>query len=498
MKTQTFFKANKAFCWATLIFTFINIAFFQVAAQNTYFDFGTIISYLPGNQSYGVDNYILPFSKNNGDVLCIYRDAFDYPMQYYNYATINSNFQSCSDPMPVFDNQRNGYPVGYMNENYVYIVSQYQTGGMDNLLFTKYITNEDTVAYIGEKSWFPTGAFSDNNLISLYEAPNKKLYLLNRWRYVGWSTPKEDLYISHSSDTMQTWSNWIEGGHINAEGVISSCSVVADSISNLYICLNTTWGGDNVVFYLFDPVQELFTNKINIAHGFGGAIYLNHNTGKLAICYISQGMPTVEYSHISNPAIWSQPVIIDPTLNNAIHGFGNTGNGGLFDKDNYLYLWTSLTEQYLFEWDGNTNWIKKGPIEKSLSENYYPSNKVLSDPFGKPIIFQCYENANSELFVHVKGYDGNTGIHENFSSNNQLFEIYPNPTTGRFTLELLTEQINEPATVKIYDRIGSMFMEKEILGRSKHEFDLYNQINGMYFVRVIQSGSSGIKKIIKD
>lgn len=422
----------------------LGILFFTLShkaiSQSNYFDFGPLVTYLSGSKCYGVGNVInpnysaiLPFSKDNNDILCFYRNAYSYPMQYYNYVTISYDLQNNSTPYPIFNNNYNGSPVGFMNNNFTYIVSVYQTPGKDKLLFSRYNNYLDTTEFIGEKSWFPTTAFSDHGLLNLIETPNNRIYLLNAWRYNVWSVHKSDLYISYSEDSMKTWSNWIYGGHILGEGEINWSSVVTDSLSNLYICMSTSWGGDHIIFYTFDPTQNTFPDKLVIDAGIGGSVYLNHNTGKLAICYINNSDNIIaRYSNISDPSIWSSPYVVDSLLSNAIHGIGNTGLGGLYENENNFYLWTSLNEQNLFEWDGDTSWINYGIVPKTLNENYFPSNKVISNSNGCAIVFQTYEDSNSDLYVHVKEQCKNNCLHNvNFFD----WDTAGDPTSGKWIIK---------------------------------------------------------------
>ncbi len=472
------------------IFLFIGISLVIIAlgykanAQTDYFDFGSIVTYLPGSQCYGAGDAILPFSMNNGDILCFYRNASDYPMQYYNYTIIYSNLQNNTSPYPVFNNDRNGFPIGYMNEIFTYIVSIYQTPWRDQLLFARYNNIDDYIEFIGEKSWYPTSAFSDHWLMGLIEAPNNKFYLVSAWRYVDWSIPLEDLYISYSSDLMNTWSDWIGGGHINDEGDIHSASVVCDQNSNLYVCMNTTWGGKKIVLYVFDPILETFSTKINIATGFGGTIYLNQNTGKLAICYIREDKLTVRYSNVSDPSVWSLPIIIDSSLTNAIQGIGNTAIGGLYDFQNMFYLWNSKDEQYLFDWDGNETWKNKGIIPKSLNENYDTLNKVLSDQSGNAVIFQSYINANSERFVHVKRYSDSTNtVAEMPKYSEGIIQNYPNPFSNNTTLEFSNPN-HSNYKLSVFNISGHKVFEKDDITTDKIEFEKGNLKPGVYFVEL--------------
>jgi len=385
------------------VFLLYLLSFTNGFSQTGYFDFGDLVTYLPGNQCYGVGNSINPMIKFNSDIICFYRNEYNYPINDYHYRNINKNLTAVTPVQSVFSNNRNGWVFPYMKNDYIYITAVYSSSGRDPMVFTKYNINTDSMEPIGQKSWWPTSAFSDNKPLAFAQAPNGKFYLPISWRYNGWNSPQEDIYMTISSDTMKTWTNWIGGGHIIGEGdIYGTSSMVCDLNSNLYLCLNTTWGDSNVVLYVFDSSTETFTTKMVIDIGYGSSIFINQNTGKLALIYIQDDKPVVKYSNIIDPNTWSSATIIDNTRTGAIDGFGNTSIGGVYDRQHSFYLWTSQTEQFVYKWDGNENWTNLGEVSKSLAENYDIGSKVLSDENGNPLFFQGYIDSSGARYVHVK------------------------------------------------------------------------------------------------
>jgi hypothetical protein len=78
-----------------------------------------------------------------------------------------------------------------------------------------------------------------------------------------------------------------------------------------------------------------------------------------------------------------------------------------------------------------------------------------------------------------------------------FFKVYPNPTTGSFTLEL--SEVSETAIVKveIYGMRGEKILNDQFTGEKKHEFSLESNPTGIYFIRVFCGDNLGSQKIIK-
>jgi len=78
------------------------------------------------------------------------------------------------------------------------------------------------------------------------------------------------------------------------------------------------------------------------------------------------------------------------------------------------------------------------------------------------------------------------------SENNISFNIYPNPTTGRFTI---SNQQSEIETITIIDATGKT-LEIYQINSTSYQFDLTNLSEGIYFIRIQTLGSVQVEKII--
>ncbi|MFZ4523012.1 MAG: GEVED domain-containing protein [Bacteroidales bacterium] len=80
-----------------------------------------------------------------------------------------------------------------------------------------------------------------------------------------------------------------------------------------------------------------------------------------------------------------------------------------------------------------------------------------------------------------------SGSEEGLSDPNlsSRFAIYPNPTTGVFTLQDRSEQAAGNIQVEIYDMRGDRILSKTCSGEKTHTFTLADFATGLYFVKVI-------------
>ena len=77
------------------------------------------------------------------------------------------------------------------------------------------------------------------------------------------------------------------------------------------------------------------------------------------------------------------------------------------------------------------------------------------------------------------------------------FRLYPNPTTGTFTLELDGIDVAQPVTIMIYSMQGGKVHEEILQGTKKYELSLGGQPTGLYFVRIVTEGIAETVKVIK-
>jgi hypothetical protein len=76
-------------------------------------------------------------------------------------------------------------------------------------------------------------------------------------------------------------------------------------------------------------------------------------------------------------------------------------------------------------------------------------------------------------------------------------KVYPNPTSGNFTLELSSDYDNTSVNVQISGIWGEKILSMEMNGERKHDFSLSGRNVGVYFIRVVAGSKAETKKIIK-
>ena len=82
-------------------------------------------------------------------------------------------------------------------------------------------------------------------------------------------------------------------------------------------------------------------------------------------------------------------------------------------------------------------------------------------------------------------------------SEKPSFKLYPNPTTGSFTLEFTDSDSAANSSAFICDIRGNKVFDLQLNGSGKQVISLENQPKGMYFIRVFTEKQSGSAKILK-
>jgi len=83
------------------------------------------------------------------------------------------------------------------------------------------------------------------------------------------------------------------------------------------------------------------------------------------------------------------------------------------------------------------------------------------------------------------------------SSTGNIFKVYPNPTTGDFTIEIADNQLSVAGMIEIYGMKGEKIITKTLDGTRKHEMSLSDQPAGIYIIRMMTGGISSTSRIIK-
>jgi len=77
------------------------------------------------------------------------------------------------------------------------------------------------------------------------------------------------------------------------------------------------------------------------------------------------------------------------------------------------------------------------------------------------------------------------------------FRIYPNPTTGWFTLETSAANTFTHARVDIHNAMGALIHKIELPGGRQFEFNLVNYPKGVYIIRIIENDVMFTGKVIR-
>ena len=78
-----------------------------------------------------------------------------------------------------------------------------------------------------------------------------------------------------------------------------------------------------------------------------------------------------------------------------------------------------------------------------------------------------------------------------------FFRVYPNPTHGDFTVEIVPDKTDLPHTIEVYGMRGEIIVRNERLTGWQHHMTLQEHQTGLYMIRVQLGEEMGIERIIK-
>jgi hypothetical protein len=124
---------------------------------------------------------------------------------------------------------------------------------------------------------------------------------------------------------------------------------------------------------------------------------------------------------------------------------------------------------------------------------YLPGTRVMSGAYMHGRIAPVGPFCLPSAIKAVEGLENEFPV----ASEHSFFRIYPNPTTGVFSLELYGIDNSSELQVEIYGLLGEFMLSKNLQGQRKYEFSLAGKPNGVYFIRVVSGRFAGTGKIIK-
>ena len=90
----------------------------------------------------------------------------------------------------------------------------------------------------------------------------------------------------------------------------------------------------------------------------------------------------------------------------------------------------------------------------------------------------------------------NVGIFDISADNNSFFQIYPNPSSGNFTIQLNASL--QDATIQIYNAMGSIVYQETSSLLETAPISIENLASGYYYIRIANKNHTAIQKIVID
>ena len=126
---------------------------------------------------------------------------------------------------------------------------------------------------------------------------------------------------------------------------------------------------------------------------------------------------------------------------------------------------------------------------------YYPGTKVDLGGYLHGYISTIFCSPPNPILAPVVAGTGNPGSDD--LTGNSLFKVYPNPTPGKFTLELKGEQPSADVHIDIFGILGDRIAIRDMKLERKQEFSLSDKPVGVYVIHVTSGSVTQTEKIIK-
>ncbi len=101
-------------------------------------------------------------------------------------------------------------------------------------------------------------------------------------------------------------------------------------------------------------------------------------------------------------------------------------------------------------------------------------------------------NPNVPITAAATGQDG-----PQLNLSHAYFTLYPNPTSGNFTLVQKGEKVYGSVKVEVYSMTGEKVLTEQMIGEKSHEFHFSNIPVGLYFVKVVADEYVETIKLVK-
>jgi hypothetical protein len=206
-------------------------------------------------------------------------------------------------------------------------------------------------------------------------------------------------------------------------------------------------------------------------------------TGDIIACVLTSNAPCAA----GNPSM-SNTVVMGIPASNVVSGIVANGQSKCYNALQTLTV----------AGGGTTFTIQNGGVATMIAGQnirYLPGTTVQAGGY-----MHGYITVNNQYCLQspamVTALTG--GVEEvTFTSDVNSFIIYPNPTSGNFTLEQKSTRVYEKVVAEVYSMRGERLMTREMVGEKKHEFWTSDLPHGLYFVKIVADEYVETFKLVK-
>jgi len=336
------------------------------------------------------------------------------------------------------------------------------------------------------KIWDGLAWINDYQILFTYDGNNLQTSEVQQiWAGNSWQNYFQYLFTYNSNynlitDISQSWdgTSWMN---------ISKYTYNYDNHDNLTKYLSQEWEDVNAVWinsnqriYTYDANNNQLTSTFQVWNG------LNFdNSGLTTYMYDVNNRPIDQLTQIWDGTQWRNAthITLSYTGDDLTYVFSQDWNGSNWENSfriNYTYNGNHQWTKSLYDiWDGNT-WLKATQSLRSYGEDDFISgaSSIYFDNEGQLIIGG---DSTHNFFKTAVGI-------EHVDDDNGNFTIYPNPSSGRFTISAKTEI----GDVKIYSPLGALVFYQKEVSKQSLEINLNGFPKGIYLV-ILGEGANTFK-----
>lgn len=336
----------------------------------------------------------------------------------------------------------------------------------------------------------------------------KKLYLMGTLSSSanGWfqGNSASELYINTTASLMDT-INFASGmNHLNALTVNTGNSSNIMVGSALYVenVVLTTGGitifNNDLTINATGSISGYSSSKYILINGTGSLV-MNVNSPAAYVMYPVGTSTSMAAAYVQRN---SGSGMIGINTHNGIYQLGTSGANNATTESVVNRTWDvksiatgSVNLNIKFEW---TTAMEVNAFDRNNAYISHYSNfmwdtqaAATASVVGSGIYQLSRSNITSLSPFAVVDNKSAVGIAENTEAQASM---YPNPTSDKLTISL---PASNNFKVEVYDGIGNLVLVKDVRDENSKHIDLSSLTNGVYMVKVSNSNSQSVKRIVK-